>query len=249
MKTMMIRVLIGLIFLSVNRAYAQFDFNSGGSIYNELSNSAVPLPAEPSKAGSTLAPWDNNYMVLPGGAATFDKRSELIRSAKKSVYLTSLSIRGDETGRRTAGLLLAKKKEGLDVRLTMDKTAAGLCEKGLLAELSAAGIPVLLYQISANVHCKLYPEMLLIDGKYVVLGGIRSDNEGPRMAGGQKVRYTEPPAHNSDLDDAVVFFFQASDSTGTTNQKRSNMEAPSQNCTRDDAVVFFFQATDETKPK
>ena len=224
MKTMIIRVLIGFLFLSLNRAYAQFDFNSVGSIHNELSNSAVPLPAEPSKAASTLAPLDNNYMVIPGsGAATFDKRSKLIRSAKKSVYLTSLSIHGDETGRRTAGLLLAKKKEGLDVRLTMDKTAAGLCENGLLAELSAAGIPVLLFQISANVHCKLYPEMLLIDGKYAALGGTESDNEDPRMTGGQKVRYTEPPAHNSDLDDAVVFFFQASDSTGTTNQKSRNI--------------------------
>ena len=204
-----------------------------------LNAAAVPASAVPAAPPESDAP----------AAASFARISKLVRAAKKSVNLTTLAFPGDETGRRMAGLLIAGKKAGLKVMLLIDGNTAPRYDKAVLAELSAAGIPVLLYQISANVHCKLYPEMLLIDGKYVVLGGIRSDNEGPRMAGGQKVRYTEPPAHNSDLDDAVVFFFQASDSTGTTNQKRSNMEAPAQNCSRDDAVVFFFQATDETKPK
>ena len=240
--------MIGFLFLSLNRAYAQFDFNSGGSVYNELSNTAVPLPEKPYKAVPAAATAGNDLLVRPGnGEVSFDKRAELIRAAKKRVYLTELAVRGDGAGRRTADLLIAKKKEGLDVRLTIDKKGAGLCGTGLLAELSAAGIQVRLYKLAANSPYQPYSRMLVIDGKCAVLG-INSDNRDP-AAGGQKIRYTEPPAQSSALDDAVVFFFQASDSTGTTNQKLRYDEPPVLSSALDDSVVFFFQASDGTDTK
>ncbi len=249
MKSMTSLALIGFLFLSLNKAYAQFDFISGGSVCNELSNTAVPQPAEPAKAAQAAATAGNELIILPGdGAVAFDMRAELVRASKKSVYLTGLAIHGDETGRRTAGLLMAKKKEGLDVRLTIDKSAAGRCEKGLLAELSAAGIPVRLYQLAVNSPYQPYSGMLVIDGKYAVLG-MNSINGDPRTTGGEKIRYAEPPVQSSALDAAVVFFFQASDSTGTTNQKRRYIEMPAQSSALDGSVVFFFQASDETDIK
>jgi cardiolipin synthase len=160
------------------------------------------LQATPFSAGNVIVPLIN-------GPASFAKRAELIKAAKKSVFLTTWAFYDDETGHQTADLLIAKKKEGLDVRLMIDKDTAGLYDKGILARIAAAGIPVLRYQPAAKTYYEFHSKILITDGKYAVLGGMNIGNEYSHLAGDQKWRDTDVFVQGPALKDAMKFFATA----------------------------------------
>lgn len=151
----------------------------------------------------------NKIVPLIDGPASFSKRFELMRAAKKSVFLTTWAFYDDETGHATADILIAKKKEGLDVRLMIDKDTAGLYDKGILAKIAAAGIPVLRYQPAARTYYEFHSKILIVDGKYAVLGGMNIGNEYSHLAGDQKWRDTDVFVQGPALKDAAKFFAEA----------------------------------------
>lgn len=165
-------------------------------------DSAAAVQRTPFSAGNKIVP-------LIGGAASFGKRAELIRAAKKSVFLTTWAFYDDETGHHTADLLIAKKREGLDVRLMIDKDTAGLYDKGVLAKMERAGIPVLRYQPSAKNYYEFHSKILIADGKYAVLGGMNIGNEYSHMAGVERWRDTDVLVQGPALKDAMRFFAEA----------------------------------------
>jgi len=177
---------------------------------------ALTRPGSAVSASSFLAelgavqrtPFSRGNLVKPliDGAASFGKRAELIKGAKKSVYLTTWAFYDDETGHHTADLLIAKKKEGLDVRLMIDKDTAGLYDKGILAKIAAAGVPVLRYQPAARNYYEFHSKILIVDGKYAVLGGMNIGNEYSHMAGHEKWRDTDVFVQGPALKDAMRFF-------------------------------------------
>ncbi len=156
----------------------------------------------PFSAGNRIEP-------LVNGEASFPKRAELMRSAKKSIFLTTWAFYDDETGHHTADILKAKKKEGLDVRLMIDKDTAGLYDKGILAEIAAAGIPVLRYQPQGKEYYEFHSKILIVDGKYAVLGGMNIGNEYSHMAGEERWRDTDVLVQGPALKDAMRFFAEA----------------------------------------
>ncbi len=156
----------------------------------------------PFSAGNRIEP-------LIDGEASFPKRAELMRAAKKSIFLTTWAFYDDETGHHTADILKAKKKEGLDVRLMIDKDTAGLYDKGILAEIAAAGIPVLRYQPQGKEYYEFHSKILIVDGKYAVLGGMNIGNEYSHMAGEERWRDTDVLVQGPALKDAMRFFAEA----------------------------------------
>ncbi|MCM2267364.1 MAG: phosphatidylserine/phosphatidylglycerophosphate/cardiolipin synthase family protein [Elusimicrobiales bacterium] len=156
----------------------------------------------PFSAGNKITP-------LIDGAASFGKRAELIRAAKRSVYLTTWAFYDDETGHHTADLLIEKKKQGLDVRLMIDKDTAGLYDKGVLAKMERAGITVLRYQPKAKNYYEFHSKILITDGKYAILGGMNIGNEYSHMAGVEKWRDTDVLVQGPALKDAMKFFAEA----------------------------------------
>jgi len=120
------------------------------------------------------APFSTGNRIEPliNGPASFSKRAELIKGARKSVFLTTWAFVDDETGHQTADMLIAKKKEGLDVRLLIDKDTSVLYDKGVLAKIASAGIPVLRYQPAAKNYYEFHSKILIVDGKYAILGGM-----------------------------------------------------------------------------
>jgi len=153
--------------------------------------------------------YGNLVQPLINGAQSFPKRAELIKNAKKSVYLTTWAFYDDETGHHTADLLKAAKKRGLDVRLMIDKDTAGLYDKGILAEIAAAGIPVLRYQPKARNYYEFHSKILIVDGKYAILGGMNIGNEYSHMAGHETWRDTDVLVQGPALKDAMKFFAEA----------------------------------------
>ena len=153
-------------------------------------------------------PFSSGNLVQPliNGPASFTKRAELMKAAKKSVFLTTWAFYDDETGHHTADILIAKKKEGLDVRLMIDKDTAGLYDKGILAKIAAAGIPVLRYQPKEKNYYEFHSKILIVDGKYAVLGGMNIGNEYSHMAGDQQWRDTDIFVQGPVMKDAMRFF-------------------------------------------
>lgn len=69
MKRLTRAILTGLFLFSFRPVYAQFDFNSGNSIYSDLSNAAVPVPAAPAgapdvKSGEILPAAEKKWTVM-----------------------------------------------------------------------------------------------------------------------------------------------------------------------------------------
>lgn len=153
--------------------------------------------------------YGNRVEPLINGPASFARRAELIRNAKKSVFLTTWAFYDDETGHHTADLLIARKQAGLDVRLMIDKDTAGLYDKGILARMEQAGIPVLRYQPRAKNYYEFHSKILIVDGKYAVLGGMNIGNEYSHLAGDQKWRDTDVFVQGPALKDAMNFFAAA----------------------------------------
>jgi len=56
---------------------------------------------------------------LVDGPASFVVKDRLMRQAKKSIYVTTYAINDDITGNFTTEILLAKKKEGVDIKLIL----------------------------------------------------------------------------------------------------------------------------------
>ena len=178
---------------------------------------ALTRPGAPVSAGQAFlggvaavqnTPFSSGNLVKPliNGAASFGKRAELIRAAKKSVYLTTWAFYDDETGHHTADLLIQKKREGLDVRLMIDKDTAGLYNKGVLAKIERSGIPVLRYQPKDKNYYEFHSKMLITDGKYAILGGMNIGNEYSHMAGHEIWRDTDVLVQGPALKDAMRFF-------------------------------------------
>jgi cardiolipin synthase len=180
-----------------------------------LTRPGAPVPAGQAFLSGVAAvqqtPFSSGNLVKPliNGAASFGKRAELIRAAKKSVYLTTWAFYDDETGHHTADLLIAKKKEGLDVRLMIDKDTAGLYDKGVLAKIERAGIPVLRYQPADKNYYEFHSKILITDGKYAILGGMNIGNEYSHMAGHEVWRDTDVLVQGPALKDAMKFFAEA----------------------------------------
>ncbi|MDO8806555.1 MAG: phosphatidylserine/phosphatidylglycerophosphate/cardiolipin synthase family protein [Elusimicrobiota bacterium] len=178
------------------------------------------LQRTPFSAGNFVAPLIN-------GPASFARRAELIKGAKKSVFLTTWAFVDDETGHQTAEMLIAKKKQGLDVRLMIDKDTAGLYDKGILAKIAAAGIPVLRYQPAAKTYYEFHSKILIVDGKYAVLGGMNIGNEYSHLAGDQKWRDTDVFVQGPALKDAMRFFAGAWNAQASEDGLASRVSASS----------------------
>jgi len=68
-------------------------------------------------SGSVFTENDDVFLALLRGQDSFVERLKAIRSAKKSIYMEQLFIRGDEAGMFFSEEVIKKRMEGLDVRV------------------------------------------------------------------------------------------------------------------------------------
>jgi cardiolipin synthase len=133
----------------------------------------------------------NRAKPLVDGPASFRVRFALMRKAKKSIHILSWAFYDDTTGNAAADLLIAKKSEGLDVKVMVDAKTARSHGAGVLARMEAAGIEVVLYHEAARRYDGLHAKALLIDGKFAVAGGMNFGDEYSHMGAGPKWRDTD----------------------------------------------------------
>jgi len=142
------------------------------------------LTGEPFSAGNSAKP-------LIDGPASFAVRFGLMRKAKKSIHIQSWAFYDDATGNAAADLLIARKRDGLDVKIMVDGKTAALHGSAVLARMAAAGVEIVLFNDAARKYDGLHTKILLVDGVHAVAGGMNFGDDYSHMGAGHKWRDTD----------------------------------------------------------
>lgn len=118
----------------------------------------------------------NRFELYEGGAEAFAAMEEAILAARHHVHIEFFIFRDDELGRRAAGVLCQKAREGVEVRVILDGVgSAG--NRRLLRQLRRAGgegvrfLPVrLLGQATPNL--RNHRKIVICDGRVAFFGGL-----------------------------------------------------------------------------
>ncbi len=152
---------------------------------------------------------------LPGGAvdylvdgpASFAQKDRLMKEAKKTIYVATYAIYDDVTGDETTGILLAKKKQGVDIKFMVDNKMAYVFGGKNLKRMAAAGIDVVRYQESPRTHDYLHVKMIIVDGEYAIEGGMNfGDPYSHKNPDGLKWRDTDVLYTGPAVADSVKLF-------------------------------------------
>ena len=117
------------------------------------------------------------------GAASFQRRLELIASAKSSIALEFFIYDVDEASRLLTQALIRKAREGVQVRILVDFSAPVFQLKPAYARLlGEAGVKVRYYNTSAayrlvSIQHRSHRKLLIIDGTTVLTGGRNIGND------------------------------------------------------------------------
>jgi putative cardiolipin synthase len=117
------------------------------------------------------------------GAASFNRRLELIASAKQSIALEFFIYDVDEASRLLTQALITKAREGVQVRILVDFSAPVFELKPAYARLlGEAGVKVRYYNTSAiyrlvSTQHRSHRKLLIIDGETVMTGGRNVGND------------------------------------------------------------------------
>lgn len=131
-------------------------------------------------ATGTKNTFNNSVELLVDGKEAFAKISETILSAKKNIYLEMFLFHGDPTGWDIAQKLVAKRGEGLDVKVLLDGMGQ-VSENGQIVKyLEDNGVDVQIYNSKLfdweNVNIT-HRKLVLVDGYKGITGGMNIGDE------------------------------------------------------------------------
>jgi len=117
------------------------------------------------------------------GAASLQRRLELIQSARTSIALEFFIYDVDEAARLVTQALMKKARDGVRVRILVDFSAPVFALKPAYAVvLGAAGVEVRYYNTSAlyrlvSIQHRSHRKLLIVDGHTVLTGGRNIAND------------------------------------------------------------------------
>lgn len=142
----------------------------------------------------------NTSDFLIDGEMSFAVKDSLIKNARKRIYIGSYSFHDDVTGFETARMLAAKKREGVEVKVILDKKVINTSGARAVKIMEEAGVEVLRYMDKKRRGDYWHMKMLLADDKYAIVGGMNysdhyshKDPDGPKWRD-TDVLYTGPAA-------------------------------------------------------
>ncbi len=137
-------------------------------------------------------PGSVEVAVINDGAEAFAARVDLIKKARRSIWIQALAFIADESGRTLGELLKKKAAEGVDVRILVDGPSTlpygGLATFQYYKELRRAGVRVSVYwfhdwfkpsqpdHLSMRFHEKIFLVDATEEDGIGILGGINTSN-------------------------------------------------------------------------
>lgn len=126
---------------------------------------------------------DNRISILTDGNHMLDSLLKDIEEAKKSINVEYYIIKNDATGRSLINALVAKAKEGVEVRLLIDAVGGRQFLSKHMKPLTDAGgkyaffFPSKLRNINLKLNYRNHRKLVVIDGRIGYLGGFNIGNE------------------------------------------------------------------------
>lgn len=141
-----------------------------------------PIEAAIDRAAGAPPIPGNRVQLLLDGPETYRVMLDLIARARRRIHLENYIIRDDATGRRFAGALAARAREGLEVRVLYDWFGSIATSGRYWRGLGAAGVEVRRFnpphplRVFANLS-RDHRKLLVVDGERAVTGGHCVGNE------------------------------------------------------------------------
>jgi cardiolipin synthase len=140
----------------------------------------------------------NKVVLLQDGPATYSAMFAAIAGAKHQIHMETYIIEDDEVGRKFAAALVAKRAEGVQVRLMYDSVGSGHVPREFFQRLGEAGVSVLEFNpvnpLAARkgweVNQRDHRKLLVVDGRVAFVGGINISSvySGGSFSAGSKRR-------------------------------------------------------------
>lgn len=129
---------------------------------------------------------------LINGPESFAKRDQLIENAKKTIHVLTWSVYDDATGIKFADQMIAKKKQGLDVKIIVDAlTAMKSGHNQQLIRMQQNGIEVIYSRNPGLMLSGQHRKAMIVDGEHVIAGGMNFGDVYSHLAGNIKWRDTD----------------------------------------------------------
>lgn len=120
----------------------------------------------------------NSVEILNNGEETFRSIFKAIEIAKRYIHVEYYIIERGELGSRLKDLLIAKAREGVEVRVIYDDVGSWSLPKAYIRDMRAAGIqiypflPVRFPLFTNKVNYRNHRKIVVIDGEIGFIGGL-----------------------------------------------------------------------------
>ena len=152
----------------------------------------------------------NKTTLLPNGEQAFHAIFQAIRQARKHVHLEYYEVEDiDEGGEHLSDLLLAKRREGVQVALIYDSFGSASTPASFFDRLKAAGVVLVKFNPINPLEARAgyspndrdHRKILIADGTLAIVGGVNlsTDYESGSLVRSKKPR-NEPPEYWQDTD-------------------------------------------------
>ena len=130
-------------------------------------------------SGTGVLSLRNSVVMFYEGEAKFDAMLRDIAGAKSYVHLLYYIFRGDDLGRRVRDALVAKAREGIEVKLLIDGMGSNGTPKKFFRPIIEAGgqVAVFLPPWFVRMNYRNHRKICVVDGLVGYVGGLNIGNE------------------------------------------------------------------------
>ena len=135
-------------------------------------------------AGGAAVPTRGNQIELLGtGEVSFEAVATALRSATKTIAISTLIFANDEVGQRLAQMLVERAKAGVEVRLMIDALFKFRSSRAQMRALTAAGVKIAWFMPIGRVsrrgsaNLRLHRKEIIIDDREAIIGGMNLAKE------------------------------------------------------------------------
>lgn len=120
----------------------------------------------------------NKTELLINGEEKFAKVFEVVQKAKHHIHVEYYIYDNDEIGNAFADLLIAKSKEGVEVKFLYDAFGSPKIKRNIVKKLKAAGVmvspvnPVNIRLFANRINYRDHRKIIIVDGYEAFIGGI-----------------------------------------------------------------------------
>ncbi|MBP2031363.1 cardiolipin synthase [Clostridium algifaecis] len=129
---------------------------------------------------------NNSIKIFKNGVEKFSYLKEELLKAKHHIHMEYFIIKSDSIGNEIKDILIKKSREGVDVRLILDRVGCIKLKRSYINELISAGVDVVQYSyflapllrhINTQINYRNHRKIVVIDGKIGFVGGINIGDE------------------------------------------------------------------------